>query len=628
MTHKKQAACVPRRYPVGAEIIAGGVSFRVWAPSRKQVNVVLDADRHELKAEAEGYFSTIVKTSARARYSFQLDDDMKLYPDPASRYQPDGPHGSSQVVNPQAYSWRNSQWRGSSLKGQVVYEMHVGTFSEEGTWAGAAGKLPLLRDVGITLIEMMPVHDFPGRFGWGYDGTNFFAPCRLYGEPNDLRSFIDTAHGLDIGVILDVVYNHVGPDGNYLSRFSDHWFTDRYNNEWGDALNFDGAHAQGVRDFFIANAAYWIDEYHFDGLRFDATQSIHDSSSEHVIAAMTRAARNAAAGRQIVLFGENEPMDTGLTRAPEDGGAGIDAIWNDDFHHSAVVALTGRCEAYFEDHSGSPQEFISALKYGALYQGQFYAHQQKHRGRAGLDVEPASLVNFIENHDQVANSPLAQRLHQRTSPGRTRAITTLLILAPGTPMLFQGQEFGSTAPFDYFADHENELSERVQAGRREFLSQFPSARDEAAAQALRSPNDPRTFEDSRLDWSERERHQQTVALHRDLISLRRHDPVFSAQRCGGIDGAVIGPEAFVLGYMGRRGDDRLLVVNLGRDLTPRSLAEPLVAAPSAHTWIQIFSSEDPSYGGAGSTPFESVGGWRIPGHAAIALRAQPIITRA
>ena len=218
MTHKKQAACVPRRYPVGAEIIAGGVSFRVWAPSRKQVNVVLDADRHELKAEAEGYFSTIVKTSARARYSFQLDDDMKLYPDPASRYQPDGPHGSSQVVNPQAYSWRNSQWRGSSLKGQVVYEMHVGTFSEEGTWAGAAGKLPLLRDVGITLIEMMPVHDFPGRFGWGYDGTNFFAPCRLYGEPNDLRSFIDTAHGLDIGVILDVVYNHVGPDGNYLSK--------------------------------------------------------------------------------------------------------------------------------------------------------------------------------------------------------------------------------------------------------------------------------------------------------------------------------------------------------------------------------------------------------------------------
>ncbi len=628
MTRKRQAAADLRRYPVGAEIVDGGISFRVWAPSRKQVRVVLDAGRHQLEAEAEGYFSAIVNTTIGARYWFELDDDKKLYPDPASRYQPDGPHGASQIVDPQAYEWRKTQWRGSSLKGQVVYEMHVGTFSEEGTWAGAAAKLPLLREIGITLIEMMPVHDFPGRFGWGYDGTNFFAPCRLYGAPDDLRRFIDAAHEVEIGIILDVVYNHVGPDGNYLSKFSDHWFTDRYQNEWGDALNFDGPHAQGVREFFISNAAYWIDEFCFDGLRFDATQSIHDSSSEHVIAAMTRRAREAANGRELVIVGENEPMNTALTRAPEDGGAGLDAIWNDDFHHSAVVALTGRCEAYFEDHSGAPQEFVSAVKYGALYQGQYYAHQEKHRGRAGLEVAPAAFVNFIENHDQVANSPLAQRLHQRTSPGRARAMTTLLLLAPGTPMLFQGQEFGSTAPFDYFADHAHELSTHVHEGRRAFMSQFPSARDEAVAQALRSPNELQTFEECRLDWSERKRHKPAVALHRDLISLRRNDPVFSAQRFGGIDGAVIGPEAFVLRYLGRRGDDRLLVVNLGRDLTPRSLAEPLVAPPAAHSWTQIFSSEDPAYGGAGSPPFEGAGGWRIPGHAAIALRAQPLIRRA
>ena len=623
MTTQNSQIEAQRRYRIGAETLNDMTSFRVWAPSRRTVHIVVGDERRQLEPEAEGYFSTIMRAPANACYRFQLDNDEKLYPDPASRYQPMGPHGPSQIVDPRAYQWRNNKWRGSSLKGQVIYEMHVGTFSETGTWTGAGAKLPLLADAGITLIEMMPVSDFPGRFGWGYDGVNLFAPCRLYGSPDDLRHFIDDAHQHNIGVILDIVYNHIGPDGNYLPQFSDHWFTKRYKNEWGDALNFDGPHAQAVRNFFIENAEYWIEEFRFDGLRLDATQSIHDSSSEHILAEIVRAARKAAADREIILIAESEPMDTRLTRPPEDGGYGLDAIWNDDLHHSALVAMTGRTEAYFEDHQGAPQEFISAVKYGALYQGQFYAHQGKTRGCAGLNAAPAAFVNYLENHDQIANTHLGRRFHQRTSPGRARAMTTLLLLAPGTPMLFQGQEFWSRTPFDYFADHEPELSARVREGRQSFLRQFPSLNAEAISQALRAPGDLRTFADCRLDWSERNRNNEALSLHRDLLALRREDPIFAAQCYGAIDGAVIGPEAFLLRYFGERGDDRLLVVNLGRDLTPRSLAEPLAAPPHGRRWGEIFSSENPAYGGGGSPIFENSARWRIQGHTAIALAAMP-----
>lgn len=621
MANQTNQAQARRRYRVGAEILEGETSFRVWAPSRRNVYVIIGDEKFQLQPEAEGYFSAIVNAKAGATYMFKLDDDERLYPDPASRYQPDGPHGPSQIVDPASYQWRVENWAGLSIKGQIIYEMHIGTFTEAGTWAGACAKLPLLAEAGITLIEMMPVNDFPGRFGWGYDGVNLFAPCRLYGAPNDLRAFIDAAHELKIGVILDVVYNHIGPDGNYLPQFSDHWFTTRHKNEWGDALDFDGRHAHGVRDFFIANAAYWIDEFRFDGLRLDATQSIHDSSDDHIIASLAGAARKAANGRDIILIGETEPMDTHLTRTQEDGGGGLDAIWNEDFHHSALVAMTGRCEAYFEDYAGTPQELVSAIKYGALYQGQFYAHQSQARGCPGLDLAPATLVNFLENHDQVSNAPLGRRFHQRTSPGRARAMTTLMLLTPGTPMLFQGQEFWSSAPFDYFADHEPELAEQVREGRRGFMQQFPSMLRPEMSQTLRTPGDLRTFEDCRLDWSERDRNVHALSLHRDLLRIRREDPVFAAQRYGAIDGAVIGPEAFLLRYLGRRGDDRLLIINLGRDLMPPSLAEPLAAPPQGRRWTEIFSSEDPAYGGGGSPIFEHAARWRIPGHTAIVLAA-------
>jgi maltooligosyltrehalose trehalohydrolase len=612
-----------RRLPMGAEITPEGVAFRVWAPARGRVAVVLDADEHPLEREDGGYWSALVREArVGTRYRFRIDDDRTLYPDPASRFQPEGPHGPSEVVDPAAYGWRDAAWPGISLAGQVVYEMHVGTFTPEGTWAAAARKLPHLKDVGVTLVEMMPVNDFSGRFGWGYDGVDLFAPTRLYGTPDDLRRFVDAAHGLGLGVILDVVWNHLGPDGNYLACFADDYFTDRYANEWGAAINFDGSNAEGSRAFFLANAAYWIDEFHFDGLRVDATQSFHDASDDHILAAIVRTARAAAGRRSIVVIGENEPQHARLLRPPEAGGYGFDALWNDDLHHSAMVALTGRNEAYYEDHRGTPQEFVSAAKYGYLFQGQVYAHQGKRRGTPALDLPPAAFVNFVQNHDQIANSARGLRFHDLTSPGRARAMTALILLLPGTPMLFQGQEFFASAPFHYFADHEPDLAESVRKGRRDFLAQFESVADGALAAILPDPADPAVFAACRLDWDEAERHAAALALHRDLLRLRREDPVFAAQRPGGLDGSVLGAEAFLLRYFGDGGDDRLLLVNLGTDLSLRSIPDPLAAPPEGRRWEVLWSSEHPAYGGCGTPPVETPKRWRLPGHAAVVLTAR------
>jgi maltooligosyltrehalose trehalohydrolase len=297
------------------------------------------------------------------------------------------------------------------LDGQVLYEMHLGTFTPKGTWEAASRELPALAALGVTVLEIMPIADFPGRFGWGYDGVNLFAPTRLYGTPDDCRHFIDRAHALGMGVILDVVYNHIGPEGNVLPHFSPEYFTDRYSTDWGEAINYEDAHAGPVREYFLANAGYWIEEFHFDGLRIDATQNIYDTSADHILAAVARRVRQAAGGRATLLVGENEPQHAQLVRPPAQGGYGLDALWNDDFHHSAMVAMTGRNEAYYSDYHGTPQELISALKYGWLYQGQYYTWQQKRRGTPALDLQPGVFVTFLQNHDQIANSARGLRAH-------------------------------------------------------------------------------------------------------------------------------------------------------------------------------------------------------------------------
>ena len=572
-----------------------------------------------LRRGVDGYFSLLVPEAEPGMfYKFRLGSD--AFPDPASRYQPEGPHGPSMIIDPSTFSWTDQNWRGVHREGQVIYEMHIGTFTTEGTYSAAAAELIELARIGITVIELMPVADFPGRFGWGYDGVNLFAPCRLYGTPDELRDFVNRAHAAGIGVILDVVYNHFGPDGNYMRNFSEDYFSKKYQNEWGDPLNFDGPGSGPVRELFIENAGYWIDEFHMDGLRLDATQQIFDASSVHVITEVARKVREAARGRAAYIVAENESQHSRLVREEKEAGYGLDALWNDDFHHSATVALTGRREAYYTDYAGTPQEFISEIKWGYLYQGQRYKWQKKRRGTPSLDLHPANFVNFIENHDQIANSLKGLRLQQFTSPARYRAITALLLLGPSTPMLFQGQEFGASAPFLYFADHQPELAKLVAEGRRNFISQFPSVASPESQSLLADPGAESTFVGCKLNFTERATHSALYQLHKDLLQLRSKEQALSRARKGKVDGAVLGAEVFLLRFFAEDGMDRLLLVNLGRDTHLDPAPEPLLAPIEGHQWETAWSSESPAYGGGGTPPVETEENWRIPAEAAVLLR--------
>lgn len=616
-------AVTKRRLPVGAEYQPReGTHFRVWAPAVRRVDVVFEDPSLKpcaLDAEPDGHFSAhVAGAKPGTRYRFRLDGG-DAFPDPASRWQPEGPHGPSEVVALDAYPWTDHDWRGITPRGQVLYELHVGTFTPEGTYAAAEQHLPFLKELGITVIELMPVNEFNGPFGWGYDGVNLYAPTRAYGRPDDLRHFVDRCHALGLGVILDVVYNHLGPSGNYLSRFSPHYLSTRYDGEWGDPINFDDEHSGPVREFFACNAAYWISEFHFDGLRLDATQSLFDAGPVHIVSELARKARAAAGGRSVYITGENEPQHAELARPPERGGLGLDALWNDDFHHSAIVAATGACEAYYTETRGTPQELVSALKWGFLYQGQWYAWQKKRRGHPALDLPAHAFIQFLQNHDQVANSARGQRLHELTSPGRYRALTALLLLAPGTPLLFQGQEFAASAPFLYFACHEHDLNRLVREGRQEFLVQFPNIASEDGRKLLPVPADEQTFLRCKLDHGERERNAHVVRLHRDLLRLRREDPVFSRQDSTRMHGAVLGPEAFLLRFLGEQGDDRLIVVNLGTTLPLSPMPEPLLAPPAGCRWKLLWHSEDPNYGGNAMIEPDGEHGWRLPAHALAVL---------
>jgi maltooligosyltrehalose trehalohydrolase len=612
-----------RRLPVGAELQpGGGVHFRVWAPACREILVEFEGCKGQaLLPEPDGYFSGLSDAARTGwRYRLKLDDLSGELPDPASRSQPDGPYGWSEIIDPTSFAWNDHTWRGVPREQLVIYEMHIGSFTPEGSWAAAAKRLPALAELGITCIELMPVAEFPGRFGWGYDGVNLFAPTRLYGRPDDFRAFVDWAHQLGIAVILDVVYNHLGPEGNYLKSFSVDYFTDRYANEWGEAINFDGPHAGPVREFFIANAGYWIDEYHLDGLRLDATQQIFDASADHLLAAIVRRVREAAAPRRTFIVGENEPQHTRLLRSPQVGGYGFDALWNDDFHHSAMVALTKRQEAYYSDYQGHAREFVAAATSGFLFQGQHSQWQQQSRGTPALDLPAESFVVFLQNHDQIANSGTGARGAALTSRGAWRAMTCFLLLMPGIPMLFQGQEFAASTPFLYFADYGGGLARDVAEGRRKFLSQFPSLASKDALE-FDNPADDDTFQRSLLDHGERALHAAAYALHRDLLALRRDDPILG-DRSYCVEGATLTDEAWLLRYIVSGGQDRLLIVNLGIDLPLAFIAEPLLAPPVRRGWRLLWSSEDRSYGGSGAPLPTAEGMWSVPGRSALLLAAE------
>lgn len=614
----------PWTLPLGATVARGGVQFRVWAPASRRVDVVLEdggGRSVSLQRRASGYFSGVFPgLRAGALYRYRLNRGPR-YPDPCSRYQPQGPHGPSQVVDPSAYRWHDRRWRGVRLRGQVVYELHVGTFTSEGTLDAAAAQLPELKRLGVTLIELMPLAEFPGRWNWGYDGVDLYAPAHVYGDPDALRRFVDQAHQLGLGVLLDVVYNHFGPDGNYLAAYSDSYLTTRHATDWGAAVNFDGPGAGPVREFFRQNACYWVVEFHLDGLRLDATQDIHDTSRLHILADLSQRVRAAAGARRVLLVAEDDRQEMRLIAPRAAGGYGLDALWIDDFHHLNRVALTGRREAYCRDYCGAAQEFISVVKQGSLYQGQWGAWHGKPRGSPVTGETAAAFIFYLQNHDQVANQLGGLRLPALANPAQYRALSALLLLAPETPLLFMGQEFAASSPFLFFSDHEPALQARVSAGRRKFLARFPSAATPEAQRRIPDPGDPAAFQRSKLDLAERHTHAPIYRLHQDLLRLRWRDPVIAAQAWERVDGAVLTEAAFVLRWFGRRDRDRLLVVNLGRDVDRVCEAEPLLAPVRGGRWRLIWSSDDPRYGGPGvRTPCLNPG-WALPAMSAVLLSA-------
>jgi maltooligosyltrehalose trehalohydrolase len=604
----------------------GRTSFRVWAPSRKTVEVALEAPTRAglsflpMERSGDGYFSALHPVPAGTRYRYRLDGG-DSFPDPCSRAQPEGPHGPSEVVDPKRFRWTDQDWKAPTTKGQVFYELHVGTFTPQGTYAALQRELPYFKELGVTTLELMPLNTFPGRFNWGYDGVSLFAPCPVYGTPDELRALVNEAHRVGISIILDVVYNHLGPDGNHLAQFSRSYFSDDYPKEWGDPPNFDGKDSEHVREFFIQNALHWLAEYHFDGLRLDATHSLYDRSPRHVVADLVARARAQEKHRRICIVAENEPQDAQLIRSPERGGMGADAIWMDDLHHTARVALTGRAEAYLSDYRGTAQELLSCALHNGIFQGQWYAWQKKGRGSLLMNEPAQQMVVFLQNHDQIANSLDGARLHQLGGETRTRALTTFLLLLPQTPLLFMGQEFFASSPFLFFTEHNPDLQRAVDKGRGEFLSQMPSVSQALTQGGLRLDAGERAFERSRLNLDERRTHAGALLLHQTLLALRREDPLFAAQGEGvRVRGATLSNEALVLRYTGDdRTGERLVLLNLGVDLTLSICPEPLLAPVPGRGWTPLLSSEELRFGGRGGVFPSGEGPRLMPGHTAVVL---------
>jgi maltooligosyltrehalose trehalohydrolase len=619
---------------LGASVDASGVRFRVWAPQANQVELVLErGGSYPLQREENGYFS-LTLSSARTgdRYKFRIDGKEPL-PDPVSRYQPEGPHGWSEVVDSNAYPWSEKEQsrHGLEFRGQVICEIHIGTFTQEGTYCAAEWEFRRLAALGITVLEIMPLHEFAGEFGWGYDGVDLYAPYHVYGTPDDLRHMIDAAHQAGLAVILDVVYNHFGPTGNYLSHFSPYYFA-KEGTEWGNAPNLDGEKSEEVREFILQNAEYWIREFHFDGLRFDATQSFKDSGvhGEQILTALARRARAAAGDRQIILVSECERQQSQQLVPASEGGCGLDGMWNDDLHHSAVVRLTGKREAYYTDHPGKAQEFVSAAKWGFLFQGQYYSWQNAPRGTSFLHIEPWRAITFLENHDQVANTLLGTRPRAHSSARRYRAMAAYWLLSPGTPMFFMGQEYGSTRPFVYFLDQHGEIAEGVRKGRIEFLKQFESIRNTPEAESVvADPAKWCTFKSCKLVAEDRDLPEsvQLQRLFHDLLQLRREDPAIAQQRKGSLDGAILSDDCFVLRYFFddpvEGESDRLLVVNFGPLLELTHLPEPLLAPPANKQWDVKWHSEQFEYGGTYVSSPITPTGWHIAEETAVLLTAIP-----
>jgi maltooligosyltrehalose trehalohydrolase len=567
--------------PFGASLAGSEASFRLWAPGARTIDLCLDADGHEqilpMGRREDGWFALERDgTRAGARYRYRVDGELRV-PDPASRFNPGDIHGASEVIDPQAYEWRDGGWRGRPWEDAVIYELHVGTFSAEGTYAGVESRLDYLAELGVTAIELMPLADFPGGRGWGYDGVLQYAPEAAYGRPEDLKRLVDAAHARGLMMMLDVVYNHFGPDGNYLHAYAPQFFTDRHQTPWGAAIDFEGSRT--VREFFVHNALYWLEELHFDGLRFDAVHAIRDASSPDIIEEIADAVRSGPGReREIHLVLEND-----LNRARYLGrdAAGrprrYTAQWNDDEHHAFHVAITGEADGYYADYADRPAlRLARCLTEGFAYQGEPSAFRDgEPRGEPSAHLPPTAFVAFMQNHDQVGNRALGERISQLAPPAALAAATAVLLLAPSPPLLFMGEEFAAATPFLFFCNFGGELARAVTEGRRREFARFEKFRDPNGAAAIPDPGDPLTFERSKLDWASVSRapHSGWLALYRRLLELRRREivPLIAGMRGGTASYRPIGARAIEARWP-TRGAELVLLANLGD--VPERLAAP------------------------------------------------------
>jgi maltooligosyltrehalose trehalohydrolase len=578
--------------------------FRVWAPNAGEIEVVLEtlsggAAAFPLQKSADGYFQGAIPEVARgALYRYRLDGHGD-YPDPASRYQPRGVHGPSQVIDPGEFAWTDRGWTGVGLEDLILYELHVGTFTPAGTFAAAAERLPLLRRLGVTSVELMPVADFAGSRNWGYDGVALFAPARCYGSPDDLRHFVNRAHELGLAVHLDVVYNHFGPDGSYAAAFSPFYFSSRHKSPWGAGVNFDGPYSAPVRHFFIENALHWIHEYHVDGLRLDATHAIVDESPRHFLAKLSGAVRCSLqdSSRRALVLAEDVRNLARMVQPEKQNGWGLDAVWSDDFHHQMRRFLTGDQDGYFQDFAGTTQDIAATARQGWFYGGQYAPFFGQPRGTDPAGIPPSRFVFFLQNHDQVGNRAFGDRMHHQADPAVYRAATALLLLLPQTPLLFMGQEWAASAPFRYFTDHHPELGKLIQQGRQNEFSGFAAFQDPNDRERIPDPQALETFEASRLNWEERELepHLSIWRFYTKLLALRRTEPALRAQGTDNFQVEALNDSVLLLRRQAPSAPALLGVIRLRGAGSDNLQGSPCADAGQAGKWELLLTAEDASF---------------------------------
>jgi malto-oligosyltrehalose trehalohydrolase len=545
--------------PFGAELQTDGtVRFRLFAPSHRSILLDLDEGRSVLKMAPERGWHELVTADAgpATSYRFILPDGAKV-PDPASRFQPRDVHGPSEVIDPRAFRWSDGAWSGRPWHETVIYEAHVGAATPEGCFRALAARLEDLADLGITALQLMPIGDFPGQRNWGYDGVLPFAPDSSYGRPEDLKALVDLAHGIGLMVFLDVVYNHFGPEGAYLHSISPEFFTSRHRTPWGAAINMDGEHSRTVRDFFIHNALYWLEEFHLDGLRLDAVHEIRDESRPDFLEELARRVRAYLPGRHIHLILENEENAARrLVRDAHREPCSYDAQWNDDVHHVLHVAGTGEAEAYYADYAGNTERLARALAEGFAFQGEVMPYRGSPRGEPSANLPPSAFVAFIQNHDQVGNRAFGERLGALVPLEAMRALAATYLLLPQIPMLFMGEEWLASQPFPFFCDFGPELAATVRAGRRAEFARFAQFRDEATRETIPDPTDEETFRSAKLDWGERykEPHRSQLAWYRRILAVRHKEiePIAESLTSGGRF-SVVGENAVRITWAGPEG---------------------------------------------------------------------------